>query len=93
MTFSQEKLAKVNEIIGRYPQGKQKSALIPLLHMAQDENAGWLSVEAMNVPNCLNGRNNFFTIQFQNILEHAVGSGVGRTQIYFGSFLLNASSR
>ena len=48
MTFSQEKLKKVNEIISRYPQGKQKSALIPLLHMAQDENAGWLSVEAMD---------------------------------------------
>ncbi|MDQ3683156.1 MAG: NAD(P)H-dependent oxidoreductase subunit E [Bacteroidota bacterium] len=48
MIFSKEKLAKVNEIISRYPQGKQKSALIPLLHMAQDENAGWLSVEAMD---------------------------------------------
>jgi len=48
MTFSKEKLAKVIEIIARYPQGKQKSALIPLLHMAQDENAGWLSVEVMD---------------------------------------------
>ena len=48
MTFSKEKLSKVIEIIARYPQGKQKSALIPLLHMAQDENAGWLSVEAMD---------------------------------------------
>jgi NADH-quinone oxidoreductase subunit E len=48
MKFSDEKLSKVNNIIARYPQGKQKSALIPLLHMAQDENAGWLSVEAMD---------------------------------------------
>ncbi len=48
MQFSQEKLNKVQEIISRYPQGKQKSALIPLLHMAQEENAGWLSVEAMD---------------------------------------------
>ena len=48
MKFSEEKIGKVNEIIARYPQGKQKSALIPLLHMAQDENNGWLSVEAMN---------------------------------------------
>ena len=46
--FSEQNLTKVNEIISRYPQGKQKSALIPLLHMAQDENAGWLSVEAMD---------------------------------------------
>jgi NADH-quinone oxidoreductase subunit E len=48
MTFSEDKLTKVKEIIARYPDGKQKSALLPLLHMAQDENAGWLSVEAMD---------------------------------------------
>jgi NADH-quinone oxidoreductase subunit E len=48
MTFSEEKLNKVKEIIARYPEGKQKSALLPLLHIAQDENAGWLSVEAMD---------------------------------------------
>jgi len=46
--FSEQNLTKVHEIVARYPQGKQKSALIPLLHMAQDENAGWLSVEAMD---------------------------------------------
>ncbi len=46
--FSEEKLKKVNEIIARYPEGKQKSALIPLLHMAQDENSGWLDAPAMD---------------------------------------------
>lgn len=48
MKFSEEKLAKAKEIIGRYPEGRQKSALLPLLHLAQDENEGWLSVEAMD---------------------------------------------
>lgn len=48
MTFSEKSQAKANEIIARYPQGKQKSALIPLLHLAQEENAGWLSAEAMD---------------------------------------------
>lgn len=48
MKFSEEKLKKVNDIIARYPEGKQKSALIPLLHLAQEENGGWLSVEAMD---------------------------------------------
>ena len=48
MVFSEEKLTKVKEIIARYPDGKHKSALIPLLHMAQDENGGWLSVDAMD---------------------------------------------
>jgi len=46
--FSDEKLKKANEIIARYPQGRQKSALLPLLHLAQEENNGWLSVEAMD---------------------------------------------
>src|SRR5690349_11943386 len=48
MKFSDEKLSKANEIIARYPAGKQKSALLPLLHLAQEENNGWLSVEAMD---------------------------------------------
>ncbi len=48
MTFSEEKLKKVHEIVARYPEGKQKSALIPVLHLAQEENGGWLSAEAMD---------------------------------------------
>jgi NADH-quinone oxidoreductase subunit E len=46
--FSAETLKKVNEIIARYPQGKQKSALLPLLHIAQSEFDGWLSPEVMD---------------------------------------------
>ena len=46
--FSEEKLAKAKEIIARYPEGKHKSALIPLLHMAQDEFGGWLDVPVMD---------------------------------------------
>ncbi|MBO9592023.1 MAG: NAD(P)H-dependent oxidoreductase subunit E [Niabella sp.] len=45
--FSQEQLDKVNRIIARYPQGKQKSALLPVLHLAQDV-FGWLSTETMD---------------------------------------------
>lgn len=47
MKFSEEKLQKVTEIIARYPEGKQKSALIPVLHLAQEE-WGWLSADAMD---------------------------------------------
>ena len=46
--FSQEKLNKVQEIIARYPEGKEKSALIPLLHLAQDEFGGWLDTPVMD---------------------------------------------
>lgn len=48
MKFSDDKLQKVQEIIARYPEGKQKSALIPVLHLAQEANGGWLSAEAMD---------------------------------------------
>ncbi len=47
VAFSEEKLAKVREIIARYPEGKQKSALLPVLHLAQ-EVYGWLSPETMD---------------------------------------------
>ncbi len=38
-------LEKVNKIIARYPVGKQKSAILPLLHIAQEELGGYLSVD------------------------------------------------
>ncbi len=48
LSFSDEALALSNKIIKRYPEGKQKSALLPLLHIAQAEFGGWLSPEAMD---------------------------------------------
>ena len=48
MKFSDEKIREVQQIIQRYPQGKQKSALIPVLHLAQEEFGGWLSSETMD---------------------------------------------
>ncbi len=41
-------LEKVNKIISRYPKGKEKSALLPLLHIAQEELGGFLSVDVQN---------------------------------------------
>jgi len=46
--FSGKELEKANEIIARYPEGKQKSALIPLLHLAQNTFGGWLDVPVMD---------------------------------------------
>ncbi len=48
MKFSDDKLKQVDELVAHYPEGKQKSALIPLLHFVQKENGGWLSTEAMD---------------------------------------------
>lgn len=46
--FSKEKLDKVNELISHYPEGKEKSALLPILHLAQQEFGGWLDVSTMD---------------------------------------------
>ncbi|SDE29945.1 NADH-quinone oxidoreductase subunit NuoE family protein [Riemerella columbipharyngis] len=48
IAFKPEILEKVKKIIARYPEGKQKSALIPVLHIAQKEFGGWLSVPVMD---------------------------------------------
>ena len=48
IVFAPDKLQQAQKIIARYPQGKQKSALLPLLHLAQDEFGGWLDVPVMD---------------------------------------------
>jgi len=46
--FSDGAMAIVQEMMTRYPAGKQKSALLPVLHVAQAEFGGWLSPEVMD---------------------------------------------
>lgn len=46
--FSDDTMQVVNSLIKRYPSGKQKSALLPVLHLAQAEFGGWLSPETMD---------------------------------------------
>lgn len=47
--FKAETLATIHKIMGRYPAGKHKSALIPVLHIAQAEFDGWLSPQTMKL--------------------------------------------
>ena len=46
--FSDLAMQVVQKIISHYPEGKQKSALLPVLHVAQAEFGGWLSPETMD---------------------------------------------
>ncbi len=46
--FSEETLALVHKMMKRYPEGKHKSALLPVLHIAQAEFGGWLSPDTMD---------------------------------------------
>jgi NADH-quinone oxidoreductase subunit E len=46
--FNDTQLKEFNRLVARYPEGKQKSALLPVLHLAQDSFGGWLSAETMD---------------------------------------------
>ena len=45
--WSEINYSKVENIIKKYPVGKQQSAVIPLLDLAQRQNEGWLSKNAI----------------------------------------------
>src|SRR5690554_2485689 len=45
--FSPELIAKFDELVTRYPEGKQKSALLPIMHEVQAQE-GWMSADSMD---------------------------------------------
>ena len=45
--FSSSLISQFDEIVTRYPEGKQKAGLLPILHLVQAEY-GWVSPEAMD---------------------------------------------
>lgn len=45
--FSKSNLTKAKQLMAKYPNGRQKSAVLPLLDLAQRQNDGWLSVATM----------------------------------------------
>ena len=48
VAFTPEVLMKVHSLMKRYPEGQQKSVLLPVLHIAQEELGGYLSVAVMD---------------------------------------------
>ena len=46
--FSKENFAKAEKIIAKYPKGRQQSAVMPLLDIAQRQHDGWLPKVAMD---------------------------------------------
>ena len=46
--FNEQQMTEFNRLVARYPEGKQKSAFLPALHLAQDTFGGWLSSETMD---------------------------------------------
>jgi len=46
--FNKDTLMEANKIIARYPEGREASAVMPLLDLAQRQNGGWLPRAAMD---------------------------------------------
>src|SRR5258708_16380322 len=46
-SFTAENKAWADKVIARYPQGRQQSAVIPLLWRAQEQHHGWLPQAAI----------------------------------------------
>lgn len=53
--FTPENLKKAADLIMRYPEGRQGSALVPLLDLAQRQTGGWLPQEAIEYVACYLG--------------------------------------
>ena len=45
--FNQSSLEVAKTIIAKYPEGKQQSAVMPLLYIAQKQNSNWIPLAAM----------------------------------------------
>ena len=45
--FSKKNLEEAKKIIKKYPEGKQQSAVMPLLYLAQRQNDNWIPLVAM----------------------------------------------
>ena len=45
--FSNENIKKVEEILKKYPDKNKKSAVMPLLYLAQKQNENWIPLAAM----------------------------------------------
>jgi NADH-quinone oxidoreductase subunit E len=46
--FTAENLERIKVHIAKYPSGRQQSAVLPLLDLAQRQSGGWLPLAAMN---------------------------------------------
>jgi len=45
--FNEDNLAQAKKLLQKYPRGREKSALLPMLDMAQRQNGGYVSKEAL----------------------------------------------
>jgi len=47
--LSESAKAEIDRVIAQYPKGKQKSAILRVMHIVEEEAGGWLSVDTMDM--------------------------------------------
>ena len=63
--FNQENLELAKNILKKYPEGRKKSAVMPLLYLAQNQNNSWLPLAALKYVG------NFLSMPYINVYEIA----------------------
>lgn len=63
--FTPENIEKASVFIAKYPEGRQQSAVMPLLDLAQRQNENWLSQE------CIEYVGEYLSVPYMRVLEVA----------------------
>jgi len=63
--FTPENIEKAKVFIAKYPEGRQQSAVMPLLDLAQRQNENWLSKEALEYVG------DYLNVPYMRVLEVA----------------------
>lgn len=63
--FTPENIEKAKVFIAKYPEGRQQSAVMPLLDLAQRQNENWLSQE------CIEYVGEYLSVPYMRVLEVA----------------------
>lgn len=63
--FTAQNIEKAQEFIAKYPEGRQQSAVMPLLDLAQRQNQNWLSREAIEYVG------DYLSVPYMRVLEVA----------------------
>ena len=82
-TFTPENLAWAKTQIAKYPQGRQQSAVIPILWRAQEQSGGWLPQKAMEAVAELLGMAKIRVLEVATFYTMFNLSPVGRFHVQF----------
>ena len=63
--FTKENLELANNILKKYPEGRKKSAVMPLLYLAQNQNDNWIPLAALKYIG------KFLSMPYVNVYEAA----------------------